>query len=1027
MVSRTESKSLYEFDDFLVDPVRRVLLRAGEPVPVTPKSMSILLALLERPGQVVAKTELLDRVWPGVIVTEANLTQNVFSLRKSLGERANDTRYIQTVPGEGYSFAGEVRRLERAVTGEIPIVEDLPEATAAPPAAAPAAAPAPAVPVPLKASARWWRPLAAVGLALALAMVSAFGFTRLRGQGGVGGGGEDGSGARLSVAVLDFENLTPKAELAWMEIALAEMLTTELAAGGRMRVIRGERVAQAIKSLSLTGPGRLQREDLKKLHEALGADLVVTGKFLPIKDQIRVDLRVLTLPEGEIKASLAQVGTQPALFELVARTGVGLRDALGIEALSPRQAREAQALRPGNKEAARLYLEGLARLRSYDPPGALPLLRQAAAADPSSAVIHAALSRAWANLGYDARASEEAHKAVDLSRPLSQEDQLAAQARFFQVSKAWDKASQTYRALWTFFPDDVDYGLQLAECQLMGGYNKDAAATLATLRRLPLPAGEDPRIDLLDARNSRRLFDFVAQKRAAESAGEKGRRSGQWLVVSQACVYEGDALLQTGKPREALVLFQEARALAAKAEYKWGVGQALANIAASLQALGDLAGAERMNRESLKIAEELGNAVGIAAQLSILGTLAQERGELDEALALFDSSLRWYEELGDRVMQVRVLNSAGLALTSQGELAAARERFERSLDLTHALGHRAYEARTLDCLGAVLALQGKLGEARRHHEKAFAILSQLDDPGLASSALAAAAEAQAWLGEPAGAWERSATALETKRRIGDRLGAGRVLASRARIAYARGELAASRALAEEQRRIAQEAGAKPLAALAFQILGSAAFATGDLEQARRLLEKSLETSLAMGEAVRAAQVRLELASLALAGNRAGEAALLARESAIWFRARQMSGDEACALSVLAAALSRQGLDAPAREAAGQARARLAATEDRGIRLAVTIRLARLDAAGGKPEEAVQALRQASDEAMRLGLAATELEARLALGEVQRSLGDPMAGAILVAVRRDAEARGFKRLALQAGEPAVDPAAVKAAR
>src|SRR5947199_10560895 len=124
MIARPEEKDrvLYEIDAFRVDPMRRVLLRDGEPVPITPKAFSILLALLERPGEVVEKTELIERVWPGVFVTEANLTQNVFSLRKCLGEKANDNRYIVTVPGQGYQFAGDLRRIERFATTEMSIV-----------------------------------------------------------------------------------------------------------------------------------------------------------------------------------------------------------------------------------------------------------------------------------------------------------------------------------------------------------------------------------------------------------------------------------------------------------------------------------------------------------------------------------------------------------------------------------------------------------------------------------------------------------------------------------------------------------------------------------------------------------------------------------------------------------------------------------------------------------------------------------------------------------------------------------------
>src|SRR3954470_7895369 len=186
MIARPEEKErvLYEIDAFRVDPVRRVLSRDGEPVPITPKAFSILLALLERPGEVVEKTELLEKVWPGVFVTEANLTQNIFSLRKCLGEKANENRYIVTVPGQGYMFAGELRRIDRLSTSttEIPILVEPPSPTPAGPAppvtpepfpalalVAETPAPAPASP-PAKPVPRWWRPLVWTAWALAAAL-----------------------------------------------------------------------------------------------------------------------------------------------------------------------------------------------------------------------------------------------------------------------------------------------------------------------------------------------------------------------------------------------------------------------------------------------------------------------------------------------------------------------------------------------------------------------------------------------------------------------------------------------------------------------------------------------------------------------------------------------------------------------------------------------------------------------------------------------------------------------------------------
>src|ERR1700736_1832618 len=102
-------KELYEFGPFRVDPEKEVLLRAGQPVPLTPKTFQILLVLVRHHKEVVTKDDLMKSVWPDTFVEEANLSRNIFMLRKALGETAQDHRYIVTVPGQGYRLSEDVR------------------------------------------------------------------------------------------------------------------------------------------------------------------------------------------------------------------------------------------------------------------------------------------------------------------------------------------------------------------------------------------------------------------------------------------------------------------------------------------------------------------------------------------------------------------------------------------------------------------------------------------------------------------------------------------------------------------------------------------------------------------------------------------------------------------------------------------------------------------------------------------------------------------------------------------------------
>jgi DNA-binding winged helix-turn-helix (wHTH) protein/Tol biopolymer transport system component len=101
----------YQFGEFTLDADQRVLLRAGKPLPLTPKVFDTLLILVENSGHIVEKVELMRRLWPDTFVEEANLTFSVQQLRKSLGDNARSPLYVQTVPRRGYRFIAEVEEL----------------------------------------------------------------------------------------------------------------------------------------------------------------------------------------------------------------------------------------------------------------------------------------------------------------------------------------------------------------------------------------------------------------------------------------------------------------------------------------------------------------------------------------------------------------------------------------------------------------------------------------------------------------------------------------------------------------------------------------------------------------------------------------------------------------------------------------------------------------------------------------------------------------------------------------------------
>lgn len=107
----TETRHLYEFGDFCLDAAERLLLRRGQAVPLTPKAFETLCYLVSRSGHIVEKEELLSAVWPDTFVEEATLAQNIFTLRRALGQGRETLQYIETVPKRGYRFIAGVREL----------------------------------------------------------------------------------------------------------------------------------------------------------------------------------------------------------------------------------------------------------------------------------------------------------------------------------------------------------------------------------------------------------------------------------------------------------------------------------------------------------------------------------------------------------------------------------------------------------------------------------------------------------------------------------------------------------------------------------------------------------------------------------------------------------------------------------------------------------------------------------------------------------------------------------------------------
>lgn len=652
---------------------------------------------------------------------------------------------------------------------------------------------------------------------------------------------------RRSVAVLGFKNVSGRPDAAWLTTGLSEMLTTELGAGERVRTVSEENVARAKMDLSLSDADSLAKDTLARVRKNLGTDYVVLGSYVDLGKeaggQIRLDLRLQDARDGETIGAVSVMGTTSQLFDLVSKAGTQLREKLGVGALSEAEASSVRAALSSNPEAERLYAEGLAKLRVFDALAARELLEKAVAADPNYALAHSALAAAWSGLGYDVRAREEAKKAFDLSASLPREQRLLIEGRFREVSGGWGKAVEMYKSLIAFFPDNVDYGLRLANAQSRSGNPKDALGTVESLRKLSAPSGDDPRIDVAEGEAARILADFKREKAAGETAATKGETQGAQLLVARALDLQGFALWKLGQPGPAASAFERAKQIYATAGDRNGVATELNRMAVVRWDQGDLDAAEKLYEESLAMSRESGNQAGIASALNNLALVLWSRGDLARAAEMDrEASLisrktanRWgeaitranhgdilsaqgdlkgarkdleqaiagFRQLGDKSNTALQLSELASVRYKQGDLVAAKKIQQEGFDLGQATGDKRTSAWALSNLGDIAADQGDLVKARKNYEEALRLQNEIGEKGPAAYTRITLAALSLDEGQPmqanVGAIREALEEFDKEKSVDGRVFAhvvlARVLLAQGKLPDARKEIEAAEAIA----------------------------------------------------------------------------------------------------------------------------------------------------------------------------------------------------------------------------------------
>ena len=442
----------YQFGPFALDSARRVLCKHEQPVPLTPKAFDILLALVERRGEVVDKDQLMQRVWPDQAIEEGNLTVNVSALRKALGDSVGEHRYVVTIPGRGYKFAAPVT-VGESVARLAPATGDGERVPTWPRFALATAV------FMVLAGASWWllsgRPMA-------------------------------NAETIRSVAVLPFVHVVESDRDESLELGLADVVSTKLA------VIRELVVSPAT---ALRRYATNDRDPIRVGRE-LGVDSVLDGTIHRDGQRLRITARLLLVRDGSARWADqfdAPFGDLLKLEDLLStQVARALRGELtGGEAqrLAERGTDSVEAHREyliGRLHWNRMTLEGWKKSAEH--------FERAVAADGSYALAHAGLADAYVSLASDAppesRSLDRAQQAARMAVKL---DQLSPEAHValgrVQAYHEWDwaAAGESFRRAIELTPNGSDahreYGLCLAS---QGSTDEAVAETRRALQLDPV-------------------------------------------------------------------------------------------------------------------------------------------------------------------------------------------------------------------------------------------------------------------------------------------------------------------------------------------------------------------------------------------------------------------------------------------------------------------------------------------------------------------------------------------------------------
>ncbi len=535
---------------------------------------------------------------------------------------------------------------------------------------------------------------------------------------------------RPSVAVLGV-TAGARSEDAWLGFDLAEALRADLQGRDRgLRAIADDRIANVFAEAKIDPAAPLDAKTIDALRARLDTDYLVVGSVEPrgaAPRTLRAEVRLVDTERRAVVGVFREEGKEDAIADLGLSLGAAMRARVGARQVTEEEAAAVRAKVPRSTAAAKAYGQGLERAQAFDVRGARAQLESAVAIEPSFIPAHVRLALLLASVSAMKQSREESRIALSLADGLPTEERLDLEAAYRARIRDWDRAIEVARALVTFYPDDLDYGLRLAYVQIHASRFADALSTVSALHALPKPAGDDPRIDFREAEAAHRTADYARAFRAAERAGKRAEQIGSTWFAAQADYWMSLALLDQGKQDESL----------AKA------------------------------RESIRLARDSGDDWTLVASLGSAGNILTDDGLFDEAQRDFEEARALNRKIGNDVDEEVETNSLAEVADARDDVRGAAALFAEGLEASTKNGSATHRATSLCNLGMAKLELGDLHGGLALLDEAIAVFTASGEVGALTQAQSARARGIFERGETAAAVAELRAAIETWARIGD--------------------------------------------------------------------------------------------------------------------------------------------------------------------------------------------------------------------------------------------------------------------